>query len=156
MGGHRRAVEPDDGSAERGALSGKTDLYHEQRYFFLGDEGIFFDTVPEHDNPLHDIYSEIFYPEGKYFALYCEFAQVIWMQILLGIVFLFLDLRRETYRKALLMIVLCGLLVFLMLFEARARYLILYSPAFLILSLHGYEGLFSRIYGKVKKTKPTQ
>ncbi len=124
--------------------------------FSWGDEGIFFDTVPEHDNPLHDIYSEIFYPEGKYFALYCEFAQVIWMQILLGIVFLFLDLRRETYRKALLMIVLCGLLVFLMLFEARARYLILYSPAFLILSLHGYEGLFSRIYGKVKKTKPTQ
>ena len=124
--------------------------------FSWGDEGIFFDTVPEHDNPLNDIYSEIFYPEGKYFALYCEFAQVIWMQILLGIVLLFFDLRRETYRKALLMIVLCGLLAFLMLFEARARYLILYSPAFLILSLHGYEGLFSRIYEKVKKIKPAQ
>lgn len=124
--------------------------------FSWGDEGVFFDTVPEHDNRVNDVYSEIFYPEGKYFTFYCEFAQIIWMQILLGIALLFLDLRKETFHKALLMIVLCGLLAFLMLFEARARYLILYAPAFLILSLHGYEGVFLRVSEKWKKAKSAQ
>ncbi len=40
------------------------------------------------------------------------------------------------------MIVVCGLMVFVMLFEARARYLYLYAPVFLILSLCGWESLF--------------
>lgn len=124
--------------------------------FSWGDEGIFFDLIPKHDNCLNDVYSEIFYPEGKYFTLYCELAQIIWMQILLGIVLLFLDFRSEAYNKAFLMIVLCGLLAFLMVFEARARYLILYSPAFLILSLHGYEGVFLRISEKMQKIKPAR
>ena len=106
-------------------------------------EGGFFDVMPEHDNPLNDLYLQIVKPEGKYFTAYCNFAQIIWLQILLGIPFLFLRRERQTSRKAFLTIVLCGLTVFLMLFEARARYLFLYSPAFLILSLYGYDGLFS-------------
>ncbi|MDE6924118.1 MAG: hypothetical protein K2P59_02500 [Acetatifactor sp.] len=121
--------------------------------FSWGDEGVFFFSVPEHDNSLNDVYREVFYPEGKYFTFYCELAQIIWLQILLGIVLLFLDLKNQTFQKAFLVIVLCGLLTFLMLFEARARYLILYSPAFLILSLHGYEGLFSRILRRCTRGK---
>lgn len=123
--------------------------------FSWGDEGVFFFSVPEHDNCLNDIYTEVFYPEGKYFTLYCELAQIVWLQILLGIALLFLDLRDHTFQKAFLMIVLCGLLTFLMLFEARARYLILYSPAFLILSLHGYEGVFGRLSKECAKRKNT-
>lgn len=117
--------------------------------FSWSNEGIFFWDVPEHDNRLNDVYLMFFHPEGKYFTLYCKIAQIIWMQILLGILFLFFDLKRQTFEKAFLCIVLCGLLAFLMLFEARARYLILYSPAFLILSLHGYGGLFSRLSAKL-------
>ena len=41
-----------------------------------------------------------------------------------------------------MMIVVCGLMVFVMLFEARARYLYLYASVFLILSLCGWESLF--------------
>ena len=41
-----------------------------------------------------------------------------------------------------MMIVVCGLMAFVMLFEARARYLYLYAPVFLILSLCGWESLF--------------
>lgn len=121
--------------------------------FSWSNEGIFFYNVPEHDNWLNDVYLMVFHPEGKYFTLYCEIAQIIWLQILLGILFLFLDLKRQTSGKAFLCIALCGLLAFLMLFEARARYLILYSPAFLILALHGYEGLFSMLSEKFNKKK---
>lgn len=42
------------------------------------------------------------------------------------------------------MIVLCGLMAFVMIFEARARYLFLYSPAFLLLSLCGYEAVWEK------------
>lgn len=113
-------------------------------------EGGFFKTPSEQDNWLNDLYKEVFYSEGKYFTRYYEFAQVIWLQLLLGILFLFLNLKEQTDNKAFLIIVLCGLLTFLMLFEARARYLYLYSPAFLILSLYGYEGLFLKLSKKLK------
>lgn len=115
-------------------------------------EGGFFEVMPEHDNPLNDLYLQIVKPDGKYFTAYCNFAQVIWLQILFGIPFLFLGRDKQTSRKAFLMIVLCGLTVFLMLFETRARYLFLYSPAFLILSLYGYEALFSFLWEKSKNT----
>ncbi len=99
----------------------------------------------EHDNRLNDLYMEIFHPEGKYFTLYYDIAQAIWLLLLSGIPLLFLNLRNQAFSKAFLLIVLCGLLVFLLLFEAGGRYLLLYAPAFLILSLYGYEGLFCKL-----------
>lgn len=130
-------------------------IYNDGTFAWTG-EGSFFETVPEHDNALFDRYLEVFHPTGKYFTAYCEFAQAVWLFLLFGILFTFLGNREQDSGKAFLMIVLCGLTLFLMMFEARARYLFLYSPAFLILSLCGYEGLFSAVSGKIKKHMDTK
>lgn len=108
-------------------------------------EGAFFDEVFEHDNPVNELYKEIFYPDGAYYKIFRTVAQGIWMQILLGLPFAALAGKEYAREKAAVMIVLAGLLAFVMLFEARARYLYLYSPAFLILSLCGYERLYCLI-----------
>lgn len=108
--------------------------------------------LSEQDNKLNDLYLEIFHPEGKYFTLYYDIAQAMWLLILSGILFLFLNLNDRTSDKAFLIIILCGLFLFLMLFEAGGRYLFLYAPAFLLLSLYGYEGLFFKICKKIKKS----
>lgn len=123
--------------------------------FSWAGEGAFFNYLPEHDNPLNDLYPEIFHPDGKYYVWYRNIAQTIWLQILFGILFLFLDLKKQTTGKAFLVITLCGLLTFLLLFEARARYLLLYAPTFLILSLYGYESLFAMLSTKVKSLTRT-
>ena len=102
-------------------------------------------AISENDNRLNDLCLEIFHPEGKYFTLYYDIAQAIWLLLMSGIPLLFLSRNDQTSNKAFFMIVLCGLLAFLMLFEAGGRYLFLYAPAFLILSLYGYEGLFFKI-----------
>ena len=113
--------------------------------FSWAREGGFFLQPQEHDNPINDLYLEIFHPEGKFYIWYCRASQTLWLLILCGILFAFTDLNRQTSCKSFLFIVLCGLMAFLLLFEARARYLLLYAPAFLLLSLLGYEALFSNI-----------
>lgn len=119
--------------------------------FTWAGEGGFFSYMQEHDNPLNDLYLKIFHPAGKYYTWYCGIAQVIWLQILLGILFLFLNLKEQIANKSFLSIALCGLLTFLLIFEARARYLFLYTPAFLLLSLYGYESLFSALSAKIRR-----
>lgn len=113
--------------------------------FAWNGEGAFFDVVFEHDNPINELYKEMFYPDGAFYQIFRTIAQGIWLQILLGLPFAALTGKEHTREKAAVMVVLAGLLVFVMLFEARARYLYLYSPAFLILSLCGYERLFRMI-----------
>lgn len=125
-------------------------IYNDGTFAWTG-EGSFFETMPEHDNFLFDWYLKVFHPEGEYFPAYCEFAQTVWLLLLFGILFAFTGAGKQDPGRAFLMILLCGLTLFLMMFEARARYLFLYSPAFLILSLYGYEGLFAAISGKIRK-----
>lgn len=108
-------------------------------------EGNFFEVLFEHDNLINDFYMEVFHGDGAYYKLFRTIAQGIWLWILLGIPLLLCNLNKFAEEKALLIIAISGLLVFLMIFEARARYLYLYSPIFLILSLCGYESFYQRI-----------
>lgn len=133
-------------------------------------EGGFFLTFVEHSGPVASFFWNTFVPPnderltliqervesfentlqvtdpsaeiGTRFTLYRTVAQGFWLQVLLGIPPVFLQMKRNRTEKACLLTMLCGLLAFVMLFEARARYLFLYAPIFLILSLCGYDGLF--------------
>lgn len=138
---------------KRGHFTAKLLYTYNDGTFSWAGEGAFFDITPEHNNFLFDSYLKIFHPTGKYYVKYNESAQVVWLFLLFGILFTFLNRREQTSDKAFLMIVLCGLTVFLLLFEARARYLFLYAPAFLILSLYGYEGLFSTISARIRNLR---
>lgn len=108
-------------------------------------EGNFFETEIEHDSFLYPIAKEIFTPDGKYYLAYKTIMQFLWMVVLLGIPFSAFSKRVEPQTTAILFTAICGLITFLMIFEARARYIFLYAPVFIILSVIGYYTLFTKL-----------
>lgn len=72
-------------------------------------------------------------------ALFAPVANVVWFSLLIGIVLLVFK-RRPSSHLAAMAIALLLISAFLTIFECRARYLILYSPYFVIL---GVAGIFS-------------
>lgn len=124
--------------------------FNDGTFAWTGEGGFFFTQV-EHDNALWRSFLETMVPpgtwenEGRYYLFYRTEMQVLWLLVLTGIVFAGFGRKSCLTQKACLMIILCGLMTFVMIFEARARYLLLYAPAFLVLSLSGYEAVWTRI-----------
>lgn len=122
--------------------------------FAWTNEGNFLEVYFEHDNPVARVFEQLCVPSylhedaGAYFPHYRTVMQGIWLLILLGIPLNLLSMKEHLREKGFMMVVLCGLVAFLMIFEARGRYLYLYSPVFLILSLCGYAGILQKIMCK--------
>lgn len=114
-------------------------------------DGVFFIEGEEHDNFLADWFASIMKIGGQYYSTYLTLMQVIWLQVLCGILFVGSGSKENRTEKSCMMLAVCGLIIFLMLFEARARYLYLYSPVFLILSLCGYEAVYSKVAELLEK-----
>ena len=118
--------------------------------FAWNGEGSFYWEEPGHDNILWDWFLNTVVPpgtwdnEGACYYLYRTVSQVFWLQMLTGILFVGFGRKDHRTQKACMSVVLCGLMAFVMIFEARARYLFLYTPVFLIFSLCGYEAVWQR------------
>ena len=89
-----------------------------------------------------NVIKETFYPNGKYFQWFTFYTNGIWSLVLLYIimpVFWKKSSKDQEINQKLLpiRIVIYGLLCFVLLFEARSRYLILYLPYFSILAAVG-------------------
>ena len=114
-------------------------------------EGGFFTGYVEHDNIFADIFRQVFIPpyvyenNGDCYYGFKTVSQAVWLMILLGIVGNLFAYKEKSLEKACMMIPLCGLLLFVMLFEARARYLYLYSPVFLVLAINGWQAVYDRV-----------
>lgn len=83
---------------------------------------------------------EIYYSNGKYYRGYEVYQQTIWIVLLffmlLSLKRLACDVENDLYVIALTII---GITLFLLLFEARARYLFLYSPYYILLAVVGIQ-----------------
>ena len=106
-------------------------------------EGGFYLTVLEAPNDSSaKILRDIYYYDGLYYKNYATCQQSIWITILF---FILLAVKRiaSTDKKDIYVIVLAiiGITLFLLLFEARARYLFLYSPYYILLAVVGIKNL---------------
>ena len=88
------------------------------------------------DNPVRpNAVSQIVLGEGRYYALYQGIASgVFFAQLLLAIAACVRDIRRWDLRMALGYVAAFGMMLFLMLWEARARYFFGFVPVFLLLA----------------------
>lgn len=119
--------------------------------FAWGVEGGFFLDEPSwaHNN-MSGIIRSLIRLDGKNYWLFHSAKQMMWIIILFFCSFAFLfNSKTETIEFECIFTVMAlsivGLTVFELLFEARARYLFVYSPIFVILSICGTRNCFRNI-----------
>ena len=99
-----------------------------------GREGGFYDIVNNKDDRLANIMKNFYYNDGSLFYIFTNIMQFIWIFI---IVFTFICAILKKFDKniSVIFLSLIGLTLFVLLFEARARYLYLYSTFYIIIAI---------------------
>ena len=110
-----------------------------------GVEGGFYDvTFPDKNNTLSPFLKNLYYNTGAYYSYFATFEQFIWLSLLVcssGAVFYYgTDRKRRTETVSVILLTLIGLMLFVTLFETRARYLFIYGPFFIISACIGLQG----------------
>ncbi len=103
--------------------------------FAWWEEGEFcVQTMYQGNQSLRKVLADIYYKDGKYFEYFKSFMQTQWMGIL---VLAGLACLRGKRNHELLVVRLSviGIVLFELIFEARARYIFIYAPLFLILAM---------------------
>lgn len=115
--------------------------------FAWAKEGNFYAVIREEQNKiLSPVLRNYVYTFGKYNSIFTNIQQCIWMLILSLMLFsVFSNKGKKEEGIYVLMLTIMGITVFLLLFEARARYLFLYAPYFIILSAIGLQVIIKRI-----------
>ena len=123
--------------------------------FYYGGEGEFHNGNEKAESGLRGVLQNYLYTETPFYTQFLANAmQGVWLFVSVGV--LLACLRRQKFATApqnklrfFLQLSLLGLLLFLMLFEARSRYLFLYLPYFAALAAIG----FSQKRSKARKRK---
>lgn len=115
--------------------------------FAWGMEGNFFrEVLPERENSICSLVRGLYYrgeqiEAGKYYVVWSNFEQLMWMTILalsIGTV-----LQKSSFIHVI-QLSLIGLTLFELIFEARARYLYIYSPFYILLAISGVKSFLHR------------
>lgn len=120
--------------------------------FAWAAEGTFFSEIFNQKNtPICDFLRSLYYTRdyasiGKYYILWSNFEQMLWITILFFNVFSYSAPKNNAIR--VIMLSLLGLTIFELIFEARARYLFIFSPLFIVLALYGFNFIYLRLLSK--------
>lgn len=118
--------------------------------FAWGDEGGFWGEYYERKNSyISGMIRSLYYGDEKnmhYMETYMQFFWV-WILCFMGVVII----KKERFRaENICMISILGLILFQLLFEARARYVYCYAPLMLVLAVIGYENCLEKIKSRIK------
>ena len=109
--------------------------------FGYGDEAGFFDVRFNRGGKVASFLQLVYNPETGIFKLLSTILQLIWIMILLlAAYFCFFTIqRKESHSKieTIILLSILGIIIFDLLFEARARYVLLYVPFFIMASSIG-------------------
>jgi hypothetical protein len=125
--------------------------------FAAYQEGIESKTPPTINNePVAEAIQNVAYPGGEGYKAFTGFMNAAWSVLVVGLVFLVVRIKKINKLLAPAVLSVAALLTFLMVFEARSRYIFLYLPVIAILSAYGLRNMFAGFFdmiGKVKVTK---
>ncbi len=93
---------------------------------------------------------KVFWPEHQYSEAFGTFCQTVWLAVLFALPGLCLYKKHNRSLNLILLSVL-GIMLYLMLFEARARYLICFTPIFILGSVIGIVRYFELALTALKK-----
>ncbi len=138
-------------------LMAKANFCFEDGTFFWGSEGNFITgAAPATSSSLGKwIQSFIYFSSPNYASGYSYLLQGIWMTILL-LILMGIVLAPNSYKNLPFMIMritIFGLLLYLLFFEARSRYLINYLPIFILLAVNGLLSIINSFHSLKIKTE---
>lgn len=112
--------------------------------FAWGAEGRFYDEVFDNKNSfVSPLLKGIFYNDGEYYQLTSSIEQLLWITVIFFCCFcVFLEKNKMLTAAALSLI---GIVLFVSMFEARARYVLIYVPIFIVLAMLNLNELYYRI-----------
>ena len=122
--------------------------------FFYGNEGSFYQSEPYSNGKLANFVQDFSYVDRKYYnKVTINIMQSYWI-IVLGLILIssILSLIYDEDRKfSILKLSIIGIIAFILLFEARSRYLMNYLPIFILLAIYSIN-TFEKIY-EIKYSK---
>ena len=115
--------------------------------FGWGNEGNFYKHIPDRGgSKLATLLRALYYSTERKtpYVLWSSIAQALWMSILFLSVFSYFG--TNSIHEATVKLTLIGLMLFVMIFEARARYLYAFVPLFILTSVSGLFSLPSHFH----------
>lgn len=127
----------------------KTLINYADGTFAWGINGVFFaKMIEDKDDLFSPLFKDVLYTSGSRYPAFAAALQAVWLALLAGSVFSGLRLAGESEEQRRLLAVLClsiiGLSLFEWIFEAKARYLYVLSPVYVLLGVSGYWRLLAR------------
>ena len=126
----------------------KTLLNYNDGTFAWGLEGNFYARKNNIQTTLAKALKDFFYNKGDMFYTFSSIMQTIWIFVLATTI-LGAILKKFDYKNSVTYLALIGLTMFVLIFEARARYMYLYSTYYIILAITGIEAICERKRNKV-------
>ena len=111
--------------------------------FAWGHEGDFYWEYHEKDNAFAKTARRFVYHNGDKFGVFVAFMQFFWIWTLCLCMFTIIKPKEADFKKNAIMMTMLAIMVFLTVFEARARYLYLYSPVIYLTAAIGLDRLIS-------------
>lgn len=115
--------------------------------FAWGMEGSFYLDIPKRNNIIYEFVTKVMFNNGKYYKYYIQIYCNIWL-ITLFFTILFGFSFKKSKSKSVMELSIMGISIFLLLFECRARYLFLYLPIFVVISIIGFNSAIDYIHKK--------
>lgn len=122
--------------------------------FAWGREGEFYWNIQEKNTGLANLLRSYYYDGGSNYEIFHTFSQAMWVVILCLILCIALPAEEKPERTtASVLAGILGIICFVMLFEARARYIYLYSPLFILAAAIGWERFLEWTKAKTDRRK---
>ena len=122
-------------------LSRKALVVFNDGTFAWGEEGGFYDRPLSLGFP-GDWFREYTYKGGRHYSGFSTIFQLIWYMVL--IMLLFVGCIPCNERHMIPVVSVLGIIIFNLMFEARARYLIVYAPMIIIVAVMGLEAMWKK------------
>lgn len=107
--------------------------------FSWGIEGNFYNKVGKSNSKLTNLLRNYYFKEGKYYKYFIQISQFVWIFLLCFTPFIYK--HKNSKIELVIMLSITGITLFLLLFEARARYLYCYSPVFVLCGILGFNNI---------------
>lgn len=120
--------------------------------FAWGNEGEFYWNIQEKQNGLSKALRSYYYEGGANFDVFQLATQAAWILTLCMLPCFFLKRKEEIgQHRAAICLSILAICCFVMVFEARARYLFLYSPVFILAATLGMERVLESLEVRLGK-----